>query len=222
MPGARGSAVLLQPAPQMHFYRRKYPKPLKSPKRRERSHESFSLSLTSLLLLRKPLPRISYLTCLRSRGHTSISQKLPRARARSRQRLGLRTAALRGRVPSSGGGPELPWPFEEGFTPQKTCHGSGHTNIPPPHHQVLLAAGRGACGVSVVGSPKGRCGGSSTQPRWALGPQIHSCPAPLCSPLSFCPVINFGPVLQRVSLAAAGAQPRPRVRPPKPRPSSHR
>jgi len=61
----------------MHFYYQKYPKPLKSPKRRERSHESFSLSLTSLLLLRKPLAGISYLTCLHSRGRTSILQKLP-------------------------------------------------------------------------------------------------------------------------------------------------
>lgn len=61
----------------MHFYYQKYPKPLKSPKRREWSRESFSLSLTSLLLLRKPLAGISYLTCLHSWGRTSILQKLP-------------------------------------------------------------------------------------------------------------------------------------------------
>lgn len=76
--------------------------------------------------------------------------------------------------------------------------------------------------MSLVGGPRGRSGGSSTQPGLALGPQIRSCPAPLCSPLSFCPVVNFGPGSQRVSLAATGAQPRPRVRPPNPRPSSHR
>lgn len=61
----------------MHFGYWRYPNLLRSPRRRERSRESFPFSHTSLLLLRKPLPRISPGTCLPRRGHTSISPKLP-------------------------------------------------------------------------------------------------------------------------------------------------
>lgn len=99
MPGSAAALLLLQSSSRpLGMPPLGVPKPaLGSPQRREQSRESFSLAHTSLLLLRKPLPRIfawNMSVCLGGAAHPSLP-KCPESRSRHRQRRGWRRRLLR-------------------------------------------------------------------------------------------------------------------------------